>query len=109
MRIMKMMTRDILQAKYLYKFLKKNKCLPQFVKNIYLRHPDDDKVNNFKKLGDTKLLLQLFKRYGSSINQSFLWVETNEGYDFWANKADNFEREFAKILFDYAINIKHYD
>lgn len=96
-----MMTRDILQAKYLYKFLKKNKCLPQFVENIYLRHPDDDKVNNFKKLGDAKLLLQLFKRYGSSIRESFLWAKTNEGHYFWANKDDNFAREFAKILFDY--------
>lgn len=100
-----MIEKDTLRAKYLYKFLKKNKCLPQFVENAYLRHPDDDKVNNFKKLGDAKLLLQLFKRYGSSIGESFLWVKTNEGHDFWENKDDKFEREFKNIWFDYTRNI----
>ena len=95
-----MIERDTLRAKYLYKFLKKNKCLPQFVENVYLRHPNDDKVNNFKKLGDAKLLLQLFKRYGSSIGESFLWVKTNEGHDFWANLDNKFEINFSLLCYD---------
>lgn len=95
-----MIEKDTLRAKYLYKFLKKHRCLPQFMENLYLRHQNDDNVNNFKKLGDTKLILPIFQDYGSNISNSFAWAKTNEGYDFWSNLDSKFVINFSLLYYD---------
>ena len=95
-----MIEKDTLRAKYLYKFLKKHRCLPQFMENLYLRHQNDDNVNNFKKLGDTKLILPIFQYYGGTISNPFAWAKTNEGYDFWSNLDKKFVINLLLLYYD---------
>ena len=95
-----------LRRKYLYKFLKKNGLLAEYVKNIEEQHPNTPGLKIFRMKGTRESLLRLIRcsRF-DSISNGFAWVNTRQGHIFWCKLDDKFEREFTKILFDYPTTI----
>jgi hypothetical protein len=101
-----MMTENKLKRKYLYKFLKKNGLLAEYVKNIEEQHPYTPQLKVFRMKGTRESLLRLIRssRF-DSISNGFTWMGTRQGHKFWCELEDKFEREFTKILFDYPTEI----
>lgn len=63
---------DLLQVKHFYKFLKRNRCLKQFIENIVNEHP------YYKN----KPILTILEKY-CSVGIGFIWIHTKEGSTFW--------------------------
>lgn len=61
-----------LLAKHFYKFLKRNRCLKQFIANIVNEHP------YYKD----KPILTILENY-TSVGIGFIWMHTREGSTFW--------------------------
>ena len=91
-----------LRRKYLYKFLKKNGLLAEYVKNIEEQHPNTPQLKVFRMKGTRESLLCLIRssRF-DSISNAFVWRGTRQGHKFWRKLDDKFEREFNNIWFDY--------
>jgi len=87
-----------IKAKALYKYLKKNSCLQQYVNNrvSFLEHCNDfSKVQRYKTSGN---VLELIKSSGCSINGSFVWHSTKEGDKFWRNLDRDFPYFFIYLV-----------
>lgn len=91
-----------LKRKYLYKFLKKNGLLAEYVKNIEEQHPNTPALKVFRMKGTRESLLRLIRcsRF-DSISNGFTWINTRQGDKFWCKLDGKFEREFYNIWFDY--------
>ena len=74
-----------LKTRYLYKFLKKNICLREFVVNVKKAHPD-------RKYWD---VLRILER-SDSIGIGFVWSKSKEGYEYWLNINEKWEIELMK-------------
>lgn len=86
-----------LKSKALYKFLKKYRCLREFVENIETANPNYEVVIKYKKLGDTNSLLLLFEKFNSSIEFSFVWRHTPQGHDYWYKLDRDFNIFWLKL------------
>jgi hypothetical protein len=75
-----------LRTRYLYKFLKKNNCLREFVINVKKAHPE-------RKYWD---VLRILERSGC-IGIGFLWSESEEGHEYWEELNKKWGREIKKI------------
>ena len=80
---------QLLAAKKLYKFLKKERALKAYIDNVMERHGDDD---DFRKLYEKSDILGIINLCEASIYWAFVWDETKERYDFWFNLYHEFIR-----------------
>ena len=87
---------ELLNAKKLYKFLKKECVLYAYINNVMEQHGYNDDVKKFYEKGD---ILNIFNLFYSSINWSFYWYDTKEGYDFWSALNDEF-MQFKEQFFN---------
>ena len=86
---------ELLDAKLLYKFLKKKCVLYAYITNVMEQRRVYDDVKKFHKKGDILGIINLFY---SSISCSFDWLDTKEGFRFWRHL--NFEFFKFKDNFD---------
>jgi len=87
-----------LKSKALYKFLKKHRCLREFVENVETKYPEYKEVIKYKKLGDTNSLLLLFEKLDSSIDYAFIWRKTPQGHEYWYKLDKDFYMFWLKLL-----------
>ena len=80
---------QLLAAKKLYKFLKKECALKAYIDNVMKQHRYD---YYFAKLYEKSDILGIINFCNSSIYSSFDWLDTKEGYDFWFNLHHEFMR-----------------
>ena len=78
---------ELLDAKKLYKFLKKKRALKAYIDNVMERHGDEDDVKKFYEKGDILGIIDLFH---SSIYLSFAWSKTKEEFRFWYGLENEF-------------------
>ena len=82
---------ELLDAKLLYKFLKKKCMLIPYITNVMEQNGDDDDVKKFYEKGD---ILGIINVFHSFIYSSFDWRYTKEGFFFW----NDLESEFTLFL-----------
>ena len=80
---------ELIAAKKLYKFLKKECVLYAYITNVMEQRRVYDGFRELYEKGDILGIINLFH---SSISCSFDLVETKEGYDFWFNLHHEFMR-----------------
>ena len=91
-----------MQAKCLYKFLKKHRLLDIFIErriNYAITHfhgGSRAEVATNQFLAD-KDLIKYFISFGSSIGNAFIWSTTEEGAKFWNEKSDEFESVWLNL------------
>ena len=78
---------EFLDAKKLYKFLKKKRALKAYIDNVMERHGDDDDVKKFYEKSD---ILGIINFCNSSIYWAFVWKDTKEGFRFWHDLDNEF-------------------
>ena len=71
---------ELLDAKLLYKFLKKKCMLIPYITNVMEQNGDDDDVKKFYEKSD---ILGIINFCNSSIYWAFVWKDTKEGFRFW--------------------------
>ena len=77
------------EAKFLYKFLKKHRCLKEYVDNV-LEQNRCNYVDTYKHDLD---IIALIIAAGVSIDWSFTWSDTPQGQKFW----EKLDREFLSL------------
>lgn len=71
------------ELKYLTSFLKENDCYYQYIKNY----------NNYSN--EYYMPLTILKYSYNLINNAFVWRETNEGFDYWEKKHEEWLDNFS--------------
>lgn len=71
------------ELKYLTSFLKENDCYYQYIKNY----------NNYNN--EYYMPLTILKYSYNLINNAFVWRETNEGFDYWGKKHEEWLDNFS--------------
>jgi len=71
------------ELKYLTSFLKENDCYYQYIKNY----------NNYSN--EYYMPLTILKYSYNLINNAFVWRETNEGFDYWKKKHEEWLDNFS--------------
>lgn len=71
------------ELKYLTSFLKENDCYYQYIKNY----------NNYSN--EYYMPLTILKYSYNLINNAFVWGETNEGFDYWEKKHEEWLDNFS--------------
>ena len=71
------------ELKYLTSFLKENDCYYQYIKNY----------NNYSN--EYYMPLTILKYSYNLINNAFVWRETNEGFDYWRKKHEEWLDNFS--------------
>ena len=86
-----------IKSKLLYKFLKKHRCIRQYIENVleqkkaisypwwYERH------NIFR-------LIQACTVNQCDINHSFIWQRTPQGHDYWGKLDRKFYKDWAEYV-----------
>jgi hypothetical protein len=71
------------EIQYLTSFLKENDCYYQYIKNY----------NNYSN--EYYMPLTILKYSYNLINNAFVWRETNEGFDYWEKKHEEWLDNFS--------------
>ena len=71
------------ELQYLTSFLKENDCYYQYIKNY----------NNYSN--EYYMPLTILKYSYNLINNAFIWRETNEGFDYWEKKHEEWLDNFS--------------
>ena len=78
------------EAKLLYKFLKKHRCLKEYVDNVLEQKGYHNYVDTYKHDHN---VIALIIAAGVSIDWSFTWSDTPQGQKFW----EKLDREFLSL------------
>ena len=80
-------------SKYLYKFLKKKRCIDKYVEEI--KHGDIRPIEKFEKDGD---ILGLIYECGNIIT-AFCWTESKYGFEYWQKLHAEYIAECRKLAY----------
>lgn len=72
-----------MKGRLLYKFLKKKRCLPQYIDNTLL----------YRSLSTTERPIDVinFLAKNREISHAFCWANTPQGHEYWAKLFSEFE------------------
>jgi hypothetical protein len=88
----------LLQARILYKYLKRNNCIADFVTNVleYEHGMDNPRVKNLREFNKSNIL-NVLANIGT-ICQAFSWAGTHQGDVYWRRLDDEFWRFKTPII-----------
>ena len=89
----------LLQARILYKYLKRNNCIADFATNVleYEHGMNNPKVKNLREFNKSNIL-NVLANIGT-ICQAFTWAGTPQGDTYWRRLDDEFWRFKMPIIF----------
>ena len=79
------------KAKFLYKFLKKHRCLKEYVENTVDFRKNMYSINDSEL--DTRDVLKFLRKYGH-LSSAFCWDSTKQGQKFW----EKLDREYWRCV-----------
>ena len=87
-----------LKAKFLYKFLKKHRCVRQYVENILEQKGRWCHTSEYLENHDIIKLIEECSSQECNINFSFLWARTKQGHSYWSKLDRIFEKEWTEYV-----------
>lgn len=89
----------LLQARILYKYLKRNNCIADFATNVleYEHRMNNPKAKNLREFNKSNIL-NVLSDVGT-ICQAFTWASTPQGDQYWRRLNDEFWRFKMPIIF----------
>lgn len=88
----------LLQARILYKYLKRNNCIADFATNVlkYEHGMNNPKTKNLREFNKSNILNVLADI--GSICQAFSWVETPQGDAYWRQLDNDYYKFRGHII-----------
>lgn len=80
------MKKHSFKGRLLYKFLKRNRALDNYIKEVCHQKPGYTAVVQYKQNHD---ILDFFDKF-NDINRSLYWRDTPQGHDYWSEMHDRF-------------------
>ena len=80
------------KLKIFIRFLKKNKIYHIFLSNCFSNNGYNVRNNLKKQLTVNDFIKDELKNHCLFINRAFVWDETREGYEFWYNMFNEWEK-----------------
>ena len=87
-----------LKAKFLYKFLKKHRCVRQYIENVLEQRGRLWYTSEYLENHDIIKLIEECSSEECDINYSFSWAITKQGHSYWSKLDRIFEKEWAEYV-----------
>lgn len=87
-----------LKAKFLYKFLKKHRCIRQYIENVLEQRGRLWYNSEYLENHDIIKLIEECSFQKCNINYSFYWAVTKQGRIYWSKLERIFDKEWAEYV-----------
>jgi len=87
-----------IKSKLLYKFLKKNRCIRQYIENVLEQKKTISYPWWYERHHNIFRLIQACTMNQCDINHSFFWESTPQGHSYWSKLERIFDKDWEKYV-----------